>query len=317
MLFGSGDHKYELVEDWAKLPAGWSFLDVGGLAVDSQDRLYVFNRSKHPVMVFNRNGELMSSWGEGLFNRPHGIRIARDHAIYCADDGSHVVHKFSSDGTLLMTLGNKDRPSDTGYVEEPDLLKSLDSIKRGGPPFNRPTGVALSSAGDIYVTDGYGNARVHRFRSDGSLVLSWGEPGTAVGQFRLPHNVWLDRWDRVWVPDRENSRVQIFDANGGSIIQWTDVVRPTDVFIDDNDVVYIPEIGHVGDAGPRVSLFTIEGEVITRWGCLPEDHRTDLFVSPHAIAVDSHGDVYVGEVAMTHSGIDRGARVVQKFAKRR
>jgi DNA-binding beta-propeller fold protein YncE len=317
MPFGSGDHEYELVEDWAKLPAGWSFLDVGGLAVDSQDRLYVFNRSKHPVMVFNRQGELTCSWGEGVFNRPHGIRIARDQAIYCTDDGSHVVHKFLSDGRLVMTLGSKDRPSDTGYVEQPDLLKSLDTIKRGGPPFNRPTGVGLSSTGDIYVTDGYGNARVHRFRSDGGLVKSWGEPGTATGQFRLPHNVWLDRWDRVWVPDRENSRVQIFDANGAFISQWTDVVRPTDVFIDDKDIVYIPEIGHVGDAGPRVSLFTVEGKVITRWGCVPKDHRTDLFVSPHAIAVDSRGDVYVGEVAMTHSGIDRGSRVVQKFAKKR
>ena len=317
MLFGSGDYQYELVEGWAKLPAGWSFLDVGGLATDSQDRVYVFNRSPHPLMVFNKEGDLASSWGEGVFNRPHGIRISKDGAVYCTDDGSHVVRKFSPSGTLLMTLGSKDKPSDTGYVEQPDLLASLDSIKRGGPPFNRPTGVAFASTGDIYVTDGYGNARVHRFNSEGRLILSWGEPGIAKGQFRLPHNIWIDRWDRIWVPDRENSRVQIFDSEGNCLMQWHDVVRPTDVFIDKDDVVYIPEIGHVGDAGPRVSLFTLDGRVVTRWGCRPEDHRTDLFVSPHAIAVDSSGDVYVGEVAMTHSGVDRGSRVVQKFARKR
>jgi hypothetical protein len=117
------------------------------------------------------------------------------------------------------------------------------------------------------------------------------------------------------VPDRENSRIQIFDAGGGYLDQWTGVVRPTDVFIDADDIVYIPEIGHVGDAGPRVSLFSIEGQPVTHWGCTPQDHNTDLFVSPHAIAVDSRGDVYVGEVALTHSGIDRGSRVVQKFAR--
>ncbi len=315
MTYGNGSHRYELVEGWAKLPKGWSFLDVGGLAVDAQDHLYVFNRSAHPVMVFDRSGNLASSWGEGVFSRLHGIRISRDGTIYCTDDGSHVVRRFSSDGKLLMTMGTKDKPSDTGYVEKPDLLASLDTIKRGGSPFNRPTGVALSLSGDIYVTDGYGNARVHKFNANGKLLFSWGEPGAGQGQFRLPHNVWVDKLDRVWVPDRENSRVQIFDSLGKFVTQWTDVVRPTDVFIDDDNVVYIPEIGHVGDAGPKVSLFTLDGTPISSWGCRPRDHRTDLFVSPHAIAVDSRGDVYVGEVAMTHSGIDRGGRVVQKFAR--
>ena len=316
MLFGNGDYRYELVADWAKLPAGWSFPDVGGLAVDSRDRLHVFNRSPHPVIVFDRSGDFVSSWGEGIFNRPHGIRI-HDGAVYCTDDVNHLVRKFTLEGDLLMTLGNRDKPSDTGYVEEPDLLASLASIKRGGAPFNRPTGVALSSTNDIFVSDGYGNARVHKFSRDGRLLFSWGQPGTATGQFRLPHNTWVDKQDQVWVPDRENSRIQIFDAHGAFLTQWTDVVRPTDVFIDGNDVVYIPEIGHVGAAGPRISLFTIDGRILSRWGCEPKDHQTDLFVSPHAIAVDSSGDIYVGEVAMTHAGIDRGSRVVQKFARKR
>lgn len=315
MIFGSGSHRYEIVENWASLPDGWSFPDVGGMAVDGSDRLYVFNRSTHPVMVFDRGGSLVSSWGEGVFVRPHGIRIDHSGAVYCTDDGDHTVRKFSPDGKLLMTLGTRNQPSLTGYVEKPDLLASLDTIKRGGPPFNRPTGVAFSSIGDIYVTDGYGNARVHRFTPEGKLIHSWGEPGSGPGEFRLPHNVWVDRQDRIWVPDRENSRVQVFNTDGVFLFQWADVVRPTDVFIDEDGTVYIPEIGHVGDAGPRISLYTRDGRVVTRWGCTPKDHGTDLFVSPHAIAVDSRGDVYVGEVALTHSGLDRGSRVVQKFAR--
>jgi DNA-binding beta-propeller fold protein YncE len=317
MVFGSGDHRYELVEGWARLPPGWSFPDVGGLTVDASDRVYVFNRSPHPVMVFDRTGDFVTSWGEGVFARPHGIRITGDGAVYCTDDSDHTVRKFTLQGDLRMTLGIPNRPSDTGYVEQPDLLASLATIKRGGSPFNRPTGVAVSSRGEIFVTDGYGNARVHRFSPDGRLLLSWGEPGTAAGQFRLPHNVWVDRRDRVWVPDRENSRIQVFDADGRVLEEWTDVVRPSDVFIDGDQVVYVSEIGHVGEAGPRVSLFNIEGRVLTRWGCAARDHETDLFVSPHAITVDSAGDIYVGEVAMTHAGIDRGTRVVQKFARAR
>ncbi len=317
MVFGNGDHTYELVDGWAKLPAGYSFPDVGGLAVDASDRVYVFNRSPHPVIVFDRQGNFVTSWGEGVFSRPHGIRITGDGSVYCTDDIDHTVRKFTLQGELRMTLGVRNKPSDTGYVEQPDLLASLATIRSGGPPFNRPTGVAESSAGETYVSDGYGNARVHRFSPEGKLRFSWGEPGTAVGQFRLPHNIWVDRRDRVWVPDRENSRIQLFDAEGRFLEQWTDVVRPTDVFIDGDDVVYVPEIGHVGDAGPRVSLFTIDGRVVTRFGCPARDHQTDLFVSPHAITVDSRGDIYVGEVAMTHAGFDRGARVVQKFARKR
>jgi DNA-binding beta-propeller fold protein YncE len=316
MLFGSGEYTYELVEGWAQLPSGYSFPDVGGLAVDASDRLFVFNRSPHPVMIFDRKGDFVASWGEGIFSRPHGIRTTGDGFVWCTDDLNHTVRKFTLQGDLKMTIGTMNTPSDTGYVEQSDLAASLDTIRRGGPPFNRPTGVALSSAGDIFVTDGYGNARVHRFGHDGRLRLSWGEPGTGTSQFRLPHNVWVDRQDRVWVPDRENSRIQIFDVAGEFLAQWTDVVRPSDVFIDGNDIVYVSEIGHVGAAGPRISLFTTSGKVLTRWGCPAGDHHTDLFVSPHAIAVDSRGDVYVGEVAMTHAGFDRGSRVVQKFARR-
>jgi DNA-binding beta-propeller fold protein YncE len=311
VLYGSGNYTYELVEGWAKLPDGWSFLDIGGIAVDSQDRVYVFNRSTHPVLVFERG------WGEGFFARPHGARISSDRSIYCADDVNHTVSKFTLQGELLMTLGEKGKPSDTGYIDQPDFFASLETIKRGGPPFNRPTGIALSSSGEIYISDGYGNARVHKFSPDGTYLFSWGEPGTGKSQFRLPHNIWVDRQDRVWVPDRENSRIQIFDAGGAFLTQWEDVSRPTDVAIDDEQVVYVSELGHVDGIGPRVSLFTIDGGLITRWGNEDIDPATDLFLAPHALAVDSYGDIYIGEVAMTHAQFDRGSRTIQKFARKR
>lgn len=310
MPYGTGEYTYELVDGWAKLAEGESFLDVSGIAIDSHERVYVLNRSKHPVRVYDCEGNLLSSWGEGYFGRAHGCCIGPDDSIYCTDDTKHTVSKFTLEGKLLMTLGTKDKPSDTGYREVPDLFEKIASITRGGPPFNRPTGVALSSSGEIYVADGYGNARVHKFSPDGILLFSWGEPGPASGQFRLPHSIRVDKQDRVWVPDRENSRIQIFNASGEFLTQWTDLFRPTDIFIDDEDVVYVSELCK------RISIFTINGKLLSRWGNESHDVNDPLFVAPHAIAVDSRGDLYIGEVAMTYGKVDRGSRTIQKFARR-
>ncbi len=310
MLYGAGKYRYELVDGWAKCPEGWSFLDVCGLAVDSQDRVYILSRGTHPVAVFDREGNLLTSWGEGLFKRAHGSCIGPDGSVYCTDDVNHTVRKFTPEGKLLMTLGNKDQPSDTGYVKKIDFFESLSTIRRGAPPFNRPTGVALSSSGEIYVTDGYGNARIHKFTPDGTLLFSWGEPGSAPGQFRLPHSIWVDKQERVWVPDRENSRVQIFNAQGEFLSQWTDLIRPTDICMDDKGIVYISELCL------RVSIFTTDGKLLARWGNPGQDKETALFLAPHDIAIDSRGDLYVGKVSKTHAGVDRGPRTVQKFARR-
>ena len=312
MPYGSGKYTYELVDGWAKLPGGESFLDVCGLAVDSQDRVYILNRSAHPVMVFDREGNLLTTWGEGFFKRAHGSCIGPDGSVYCADDGHHIVSKFTPQGKLLMTLGNKDQPSDTGFVHTPGLTLTacMHTIKRGGPPFNRPTGVAISPSGEIYVSDGYGNARVHKFSPDGSLLLSWGEPGDAPGQFKLPHSIWVDKQERVWVPDRESGRIQIFNAQGEFLDQWTELSRPTDIFIDEGENVYVSELTQ------RVSIFDGDGKLLARWGSQEQDKETALFLAPHTIAVDSHGDIYVGEVAKTFAKIDRGSRTVQKFARR-
>lgn len=310
MAYGSGEYTYELIDNWAKLTAIESFIDVVGISVDRDDRIYVLNRSKYPMIVFDREGNQLSFWGEGLFKRPHGSCLSHDDSIYCTDDYSHVVYKFSLKGDLLMTIGNKDQPSDTGHRPGIDIFERISFIKRGALPFNQPTGVAVSSSGEIFVSDGYGNARVHKFSAQGKLLLSWGEPGSRLGQFRLPHNIWIDKEERVWVADRENNRIQIFDSNGKFLEQWIDLIRPTHVFIDSTNTVYISELCR------RVSIFTIDGILLARWGNEGCSIDSPLLVGPHVIAVDSRGALYVGEVAKTLGKVDRGSRTIQKFVKK-
>ena len=262
---------YRVSEGWGQLPEGWTFKQVAGVAIDSQDRVYVFNRSPHPVIVLDREGRFLTSWREGLFKTPHGISIGPDDSIYLVDAGNHTVKKFTPEGELLQTLGAEDRPGEEGQ------------------PFNKPTDVALSPSGEIYVSDGYGNSRLHRFSPNGKLFLSWGTPGDGPGQFNLPHSVWVDRHGRIYVADRENNRIQLFTSQGEFLTQWTDFLRPTDIFIDAEEKVYVAELQH------RVSILNLEGELLARLGG-GKSHAPGEFVAPHAVWTDSRGDLYVGEV---------------------
>lgn len=317
---------YKADDCWAKLPSGWSFTEAVAVATDSRDRVYVFNRGEHPVMVFDRDGAFLNAWGEGLFVRPHGITIGPDDSIYCIDDMGHSVRKFAPDGTLLLSLKENGTPSDTGAT-------SMDyrTILRAGAPFHYPTNLALSTHGELYVSDGYGNARVHKFSPDGRLLLSWGEPGRGAGQFHLPHGIAVDQQGTVYVADRENSRIQLFTGDGRFLAEWTDVVRPCQVFIDSTGNVYVAELGfHAGrwpgttapaaDAtGGRVSIFDRRGELRARWGggrnpCAPGD-----FFAPHGICVDRHGDIYVAEVVLSGGGncglVSPTCHTLQKFIR--
>jgi sugar lactone lactonase YvrE len=301
MFYGEGTHSYKLVDNWAKYPEGWYLLDVPQIAVDAKDRVYAINRGAHSVMIFDRTGKLLSSWGEGLFKRAHGIHVTPDGSVvYCTDDVMHTVRKFTHEGKLLLTMGKEYQPSDTGYMEQADFFSSQATI-RFGPPFNRPTGIALSSTGDIYVCDGYGNARVHKFAPDGTLLFSWGEQGRAPGQFRLPHSVRVDKQDRVWVADRENHRIQIFDDKGEFITQWIDLQRPNDLYIDAEENVYVTGMG-------GTSIFSTDGKLLARCDNL----------KGHGIAVDSKGDIYHGTFIRTSYGVDGvnlKSRTLQKYAK--
>lgn len=311
---------------WAQLPPGWSWREAAAVAVDSRDRVFVFNRGAHPVMVFDRDGAFAGSWGEDAFARPHGITIGPDDAVYCTDDLDHTVRKFTPNGELLLTLGTSGRGSDTGAT-------SVDyrTIRRSGPPFHYPTNVALSAAGDIYVSDGYGNARVHKFSAEGRLLLSWGAPGSGPGEFRVPHGIAVAPDGSVYVADRENSRIQVFTPRGEFVREWRDIARPCQVAFDAQGRLYVAELGYragmwPGTAPPatdatggRVSVFDVEGRLIARWGGGTNPTAAGDFFAPHDICSDSHGDVYVAEVVMSAGG-DRGlvpptCHSLQKFTR--
>lgn len=303
--------RYEVVHDWANVPAGWSFVDIGGLAIDEDDNVYVLNRSEFPVMVFDSDGGILGHWGENLFKRAHGARLAPDGSIFCTDDGDHWVGKFARSGELLLTLGQKGTPSETGYRRGWDVFQSTSTIAHAGPPFNRPTGVAVTPQGDIFVSDGYGNCRIHHFDVSGNLLHSWGAPGGEPGSFRLPHDIALDPMGRLLVADRENSRVQVFAQDGGLLGIWHDVIRPTGISVDGNGLVYVSQFCL------RISVFDLDGRLVTSWGNSSIARDEALFLAPHTVAVDSHGDVYVGEVSKTYAGIDRGANTIHKFRRLR
>jgi sugar lactone lactonase YvrE len=296
--------KYQIFDLWAKRPTRATFVDVVAIAVDSQDQVYVLNRGPQPIMVFDRDGNFLRSWGEGDFVRVHSMYIDSEGNLFCADDDGHTVTKWSPQGELLLTLGKKGQATDTGYDG-----RDYKSIKRGGPPFNRPTDISVASNGDIYVTDGYGNARVHCFSPQGELKFSWGEPGDGPSEFNIPHGLVIDKQDRVLVSDRENNRIQVFTLEGKLITIWEGLYRPNSIRLGLDDVLYVAELTN------RVSFWSLDGKLLDRWGDEGMNVEAGGFISPHGVAVDSRGDIYVGEVCETNMGIDRGFRALQKFVR--
>ena len=290
---GTGAYAYRPVDAWPRFPSGLRLGDVAGIAVDHADRVYAFHRGEHPVLIFDRDGSFLDSWGDGVFTRPHALFLAPDETLFCTDDGDHSVRRCTLDGRVLLTIGRPGRPSPA----------------HSGRPFNRCTHTALSPDGFLYISDGYGNARVHKYTLDGRHVLSWGEPGTGPGQFNLPHNITCDDASHVYVADRENHRVQVFDGSGRHLTQWNDLHRPSGLFTSrgPDPVSYVGEMGpylvsNLGwpNLGPRVSIVSSEGKVLARLAASPSAGTgPGQFISPHSIAVDSHGDIYVGDVAYT------------------
>ena len=216
---GTGKYTYELIRDFCKLPAGQSFGLVSRVAADPQDRIYVFQRKDPPVVMFDRDGKYLGAWGSGEVTDPHGLKIVGD-TVYTTDRSDSVAKSFTLDGKPLLELGQRGVHSDTGNVT--NWL-----AERAAGPFNHPTEMMAHPNGDIYVTDGYRNARVHRFTRDGRLVKSWGTPGNGAGQFHLPHSIAYDDDGKLYVADRSNKRIQIFTPDGDYLGQWTGMGGPT------------------------------------------------------------------------------------------
>ena len=280
---------FEPIEAWEQLPADVVLGDVAGIAVDSKDRVYLFNRGEHPVVVLDRSGRFLTSWGHGVFSNAHGASIGPDDSLYLTDNGDHTVRKFTPDGKLLLQIGVPNQPA-------PFMSNA---------PFCRCTHTALSPSGDIYVSDGYWNACVHKFSPDGKLIKTWGKPGTFPGEFNLPHNICCDAVGQVYVADRENHRIQLFDGDGNYLRQINNLHRPCGLAITAGPSPYLL-VGELGpymavnhdtpNLGPRVLVLDNNGALINRLGQDKPGTSPGAFVAPHSVALDSRGDLYVGEV---------------------
>ena len=199
-IVGSGDYTYRVDEGWGKLPPGWAFGDVAAVGTDARDNVYVFNRSEHPMVVFDREGNFLRSWGEGVFPRAHGVHMGPDDTIYCTDDGDHTMRKCTLEGKVLLQIGIAGQPA-------PHM---------SGAPFHRCTHTACAPNGDFYVADGYVNTRIVKFDKDGKYLDEW-SIGAAPADIHL---VYMDGSSMLWAFDRNSSKMLKYDLSGHFLYSW-------------------------------------------------------------------------------------------------
>jgi sugar lactone lactonase YvrE len=231
---------YRTIENYFRLPEGRTMGSTSAIDIDRAGNIWVADRCGAnrcvdsplaPIMKFDSSGKLLASFGAGMFVFPHGITIDRDGNVWVSDGQGasgkgQQVFKFSPDGKVLMTLGKAGEAGD------------------GPDTFNQPSAVAIGRNGDIFVADGHGgntNARIVKFTKDGKFIKTWGKKGTGPGEFDAPHALAFDSKGRLFVADRGNSRIQIFDQDGAFIDQWTQFSRPSGLFIDRNDAIYVSD----------------------------------------------------------------------------
>ena len=205
------------------------------VATDSRGRVYAAQRADPSVLVFDGDGNLLTTWGSGVLVDPHGIYISPSDEVFLIDRDYHEVLKFYTEGKVLLRMGDRSKPA-------------------GQAPFSHPADVAVSSSGEIFICDGYGNSSVHRFTAEGKYLGSWGSPGKGPAEFSTPHGIWLDENDRVYVCDRENDRIQVLSMEGDFISEWVDCWHPMDIFQDAQGRFFVT------DQSPRFSVWDSEGE---------------------------------------------------------
>jgi DNA-binding beta-propeller fold protein YncE len=274
----------------AGVPGVWNFIQVASVAVTSRGTILVLHRGAHPIIEFETSGALVRSWGDGLFSEgkvaaipesywtadkshysavygaagcdscgAHSVRIDPQGNVWVVDAPGHVVYKLNADGKEVMRLGSRG-VSGTGQNS-----------------FNLPTDVAFAPNGDVYVSDGYGSARIMRFSCDGKYVSQWGRRGKGPGEFELPHNLVIDRTGRVYVTDRDNERIEVFDADGKFLTQWTGTGRVSGLAITKDDRIWTGEV-----------LRDLDGKILERLPANP---------GGHGVAVTASGDVYIAQLS--------------------
>jgi len=321
MIINVGERQYELVEGWGEPRPGWVWGQVGAVCVDSEDNVHIFTRAEHPYRVYDKSGKMIDSWGEQIFEDAHGMCITPDDTCYFVDREPQIVLKFDKQGKHRLSLGTRGVHSDTGYARparapgDPNLsgggLPMQNGVKYPGPPFHHPTDVSISPTGEIYVSDGYRNSRVHKYSPDGTLLASWGDVGHAEtlrgtkdgpGLFHTVHSVW-EHDGRVYVADRESNRIQIFTPDGEFIDMWTGFGRPTKLYVDPRE-----NLMYVSELEDSFAIVDLNGNLIGRHGS-ERSHEPGKFWGPHGIWTDSEGSIYVAEVL-------EGQRI-QKFARKK
>ena len=299
--------RYHVVHEWPVLPEGRDLGAVSGIAVDSHGNVIVFHRNERSwppsselvttpialptVTIFDgRTGQVLTEWGANQFAMPHGATVDSQDNVWLTDVALQQVYKFSHDGHLLMTLGERGVAGDDPAH------------------FNRVTDVAVAPDGSFFVSDGYRNSRVMKFSPTGTFLMQWGIKGSGPGEFNVPHSIALDQRGQVYVADRQNDRVQIFEGNGRYIGEWKskDIGRPYALRFGSDGTAYIADGGEQPKIPPDrsgVAVVSPDGKQITRFGRW--GNYDGQFEMAHAIAVASDGSLYVGDIT--------GKRV-QKFA---
>ena len=269
----SSDLGYSVVAGWPKIPSGWVFGQVAGVAVDRRGRYYVFHRGDGapPLICFDREGEYLFSWGEGEYVRPHMVKCDKDDDIWVIDDNGHVLYLCTPEGEVLRTLGTKGVPG-------------VD-----GSHFDKPTDIAIGPGGGFYVSDGYGNKRVAKFDEDLGFLGQWGSEGVDAGQFVLPHAITTDGEGLVYVADRNRWRVQIFDPDGALLRMWTHVGKPFGIVYASDGYLYVCD-----GTNARVTKVETSGRIVGFFG-EPGDGEGQISTS-HDMSVAPNGDILLGHL---------------------
>ncbi|MBL8233320.1 MAG: hypothetical protein JNL98_32790 [Bryobacterales bacterium] len=276
---------HKLVQDWPQLPKGINFGEVSGVDVDRNDNVWVFNRGTHPVLQFDKSGRMLQAWRDVGVKSAHGIRIDPEGNVWLVDVFGHALLKYSPSGRLLMVFasaGAAAGDNDAKYA------------------YNRPTSLAFHPNGHFYVSDGYVNSRVVRYKADGEYVQHWGRKGTGDGEFDIAHDITIDRRGRIYVADRTNNRVQIFDENGKFLGKWPNVGQPWGLYyVSKEDAIYLCD-----GQNNRVLKVNLDGQILGTLGSFGK--APGRFDFAHHLSVDSSGSIYVAEIKNWR---------VQKFAK--
>jgi len=296
----NGFTKYELVKDWPNIPADYNLGQVTGVDVDTSQNILLIHRAWRRWKILNeafpdtpisantiieldrKSGKPLNSWGAGLFIMPHGLTVDKENNVWITDVGLQQVLKFSHDGKLLLKLGEA-------------RIAGKDSLH-----FNYPTDVAVAADGSFYVSDGYRNSRVIKFSREGKYLFEWGKKGNGEGEFNTPHAIDLDSHGNVYVADRENNRIQKFDAKGNFLNQWKNdvAIQLYSLSVDPkNDNVFAVDYLTVNDIlieGSDIIVLDSTVKFINRFG------RSGFYAGPvcryHDITIDNEGSIYVGDI---------------------